>query len=107
MRAATVAVWPLGLKRYTTLARRERTPLGDIDIVAKRGRALVAVEVKARSADRPLRDLITEARWRRICRALALYATRRQFDHLRLRFNVVFLQPRQWLRHILDAWRPS
>jgi putative endonuclease len=93
MRAATVAVWPLRLKGYTILARRERTPLGEIDIVAKGERALV--EVKVRSTDRPLRDLITEARWRRICRALARYAARRRFDHLRLRFNVVFLQPRQ------------
>ena len=106
-RAETVAVWLLRLKGYVILARRERTPVGEIDIVARRGRTLVAVEVKARRASTPLRDLITEAQWRRICRALELYAARRRFDHLRLRFDVVFLQSRQWPRHIPDAWRPS
>ena len=98
-----VAVWLLRLKRYTILAGRERTPLGEIGIVAKCGRTLVAIEVKPRRADRPLRDLTTEARWRRICRALALYAAQRRFDHLRFRFTVVFLQLRQWPRHIPDA----
>jgi putative endonuclease len=102
-----VAVWLLRLKGYAILARRERTPAGEIDIVARRGRTLVAVEVKARRAATPLRDLITEAQWQRICRALELYAARRRFDHLRLRFDVIFLPPRQWPRHTPDAWRPS
>lgn len=40
-RAETIAVWSLRLKGYAVLARRERTPAGEIDIVARRGRTLV------------------------------------------------------------------
>ncbi len=106
-RAETLAVWALRLKGYAILARRERTPAGEIDIIARRGRTLVAVEVKARRAETPLRDLITEGQWKRICRALEFYVARRRLDHLRLRFDVVFLQPKRWPRHVPDAWRPS
>ncbi len=106
-RAETIAVWLLRFKGYAILARRERTPAGEIDIVARRGRTLVAVEVKARRTDTPLRDLIAEGQWQRICRALELYAGRRRLDHHRLRFDVVFLQAGRWPRHVPDAWRPS
>jgi putative endonuclease len=106
-RAETIAVWLLRFKGYAILARRERTPAGEIDIVARRGRTLVAVEVKARRTDTPLRDLIAEGQWQRICCALELYAGRRRLDHHRLRFDVVFLQAGRWPRHVPDAWRPS
>jgi hypothetical protein len=38
----------LCLKGYRLLARRYRTPLGEIDLIAKRGRLVAFVEVKAR-----------------------------------------------------------
>ncbi|MEQ8246802.1 MAG: YraN family protein [Alphaproteobacteria bacterium] len=106
-RAETVAVWLLRLKGYGILARRERTPAGEIDIVARRGRTLVAIEVKARRGPVPLRDLIGEGQWRRIERALEMYAGRRRLGHLRLRFDMVFLCPGRWPHHVADAWRPS
>ena len=106
-RAETVAVWLLRFKGYEIVARRERTPAGEIDIIARRGRTLVAVEVKARRGPVPLRDLIGEGQWRRIGHALELYAGRRHLDHLRLRYDLVFLRPGQWPRHLPDAWRPS
>jgi len=106
-RAETVAVWLLRIKGYGILARRERTPAGEIDIIARRGRTLVAVEVKAHRAPAPLGDIIGERQWQRICRALEMYAGRRRLDHLRLRFDIVFLRPGRWPKHIPDAWRPS
>ena len=42
------AVWRLRLAGYSILARRYKTRLGEIDIVAKRGGLLAFVEVKAR-----------------------------------------------------------
>ena len=43
------AVWRLRLAGYSILARRYKTRLGEIDIVARRGGVLAFVEVKARA----------------------------------------------------------
>jgi putative endonuclease len=47
-RAETIAAWYLRAKGFKILARRVRTPVGEIDIIARRGDSLVFVEVKAR-----------------------------------------------------------
>ena len=48
--AETVAAWFLRLKGYRILARRVRTHVGEIDLIARHGDTLVFVEVKARRA---------------------------------------------------------
>lgn len=47
-RAETIAAWFLIAKGYRILARRVRTRVGEIDIVARHRDSLVFVEVKAR-----------------------------------------------------------
>ena len=47
-RAENIAAMFLRLKGYTILDRRCRTPFGEIDIIARRGKTIVFVEVKAR-----------------------------------------------------------
>ncbi len=106
-RAEAIAVWLLRLKGYVILARRERTPLGEIDVIARRGRMLVAVEVKARGPDASLRDLIAERQWLRIRRTLEAFAGRRRLENLRLRYDVVLLRRGRLPLHRADAWRPS
>ena len=49
--AEAQAAWLLRLKGYRILAQRFRTPLGEIDLVARRGRLIAFVEVKARGPD--------------------------------------------------------
>ncbi|KGM35390.1 YraN family protein, partial [Inquilinus limosus] len=46
-RAERAAAWLLRAKGWRILARRLKTPLGEIDIVALRGRTVAFVEVKA------------------------------------------------------------
>ena len=48
------AVWMLRLKGYRIVARRYRTAVGEIDIVARRGSLLAMIEVKARDRDIPV-----------------------------------------------------
>ena len=43
-----LAVWALRLRGYRVLARRVRTPAAEVDLVCRRGRVLVLVEVKRR-----------------------------------------------------------
>ena len=47
--AEGLSAWGLRLKGYRILARGFRVPVGEIDIIARRGRVLVFVEVKARN----------------------------------------------------------
>jgi len=104
--AETLAVWLLRLKGYRILARGLRLEVGEIDIVARRGRTLVAVEVKRRSEFAEAAEAIRPRQRRRILRALAAYAARdRRLAGLDLRFDVVLLAAAGWPRHLPDAWR--
>ncbi|HEX2524963.1 MAG TPA: YraN family protein [Geminicoccus sp.] len=87
------ALW-LRLKGWQILERRFRTPVGEIDLVARRGRVVAFVEVKAR----PTRDAGLEAvgakqrrRWRRAADAwLARHPAQQQ---LTLRFDLIVIVP--------------
>jgi putative endonuclease len=99
------ALW-LRLKGYRVLARNLRLPMGEIDIVARRGATLVAVEVKARRAR--AEEAITLAQRGRIERALQQYQAKRpELAHCRLRFDAVCVEGFALPRHIPDAWRPD
>lgn len=89
------------VKGYRILSRRHKTPLGEIDIVAKRGRRLAFVEVKARRTFADCEAAIAPQAARRIRRAAELWlATHPALQDCDIGFDVVFLVPRRWPRHI-------
>lgn len=103
-RAEALCALVLQLKGYRVLARRARTPVGEVDILAARGRILVAVEVKARP-DTTLALTALSARQRaRIIRAASLLAAQRGLQHRDLRFDLMLARPWRWPRHIVNAW---
>ena len=104
--AETLCVWLLRLKGYRILARDLRTPVGEIDIVARRGRTLVAVEVKRRGRMEDAAEAIGRDQRRRILRAVGWFAQRQpDGDRLSLRFDAMLLDGDLLPRHIRDAWR--
>ncbi len=98
--------WALRLKGYRILANRLRTPMGEIDIVARRGQTIAVVEVKAR-ADWDAANEAVNARQRgRLARAAHVYlAANPQYAGYVLRFDVMLVTPWSWPRHLIDAWR--
>ena len=62
-------VWRLRLTGYRVLARRFRSPVGEIDIVARRGGTVAFVEVKARASHDSAAFALTDSQLRRIARA--------------------------------------
>ena len=88
------------------LARRYRTPVGEIDLIARRGRQLVMVEVKARPTEALARQAVPERQRRRIAMAARrfLAANPRYRDHA-VRFDVVAVVPGRLPVVIPDAWR--
>jgi putative endonuclease len=98
------AMW-LRLKGYSILAMRHRTPQGEIDLVARRGRMLAFIEVKARySADTAIEAVTYSAR-QRIVRAAGLFLSRRpDLADCAVRYDIIAVFG--WrLRHLADAWR--
>ena len=106
--AETLAAWRLRISGYRILARRERTPMGEIDLVARRGRVIAFVEVKARGDLDTAAFALQPRQQARIARAAALFLARRpDLAVLSPRFDVVLVAPWRWPRHLADAWRES
>ncbi len=107
LRAEALAALFLQLKGYRILARRMKTRAGEIDLVARRGRCLVFVEVKARGDMLAAADALLMRQRARLARAAELFvSTRPAFADHDMRFDVVLIAPRSWPRHLPDAWRP-
>jgi putative endonuclease len=105
--AETICIWLLRLKGYRVLARDWRSPVGEIDILARRGGTIVAIEVKRRANLTTAAESIGPRQRRRILRAVEAF----QMQHpavmtLNVRFDVFLVAPRSVPRHIMDAWRP-
>lgn len=106
--AETVAAIWLRLKGYRILARRLKTPVGEIDILAARGASLVAVEVKSRASRIAALESIAPRQWHRLARAVEwAQAHRPEWVGLSLRFDAVLLVPGRLPHHVADAWRPD
>ena len=103
-RGERIAGWWLRLKGWRILARRVRTPAGEVDIVARRGNLIAFVEVKARATASELDFAIDERRLARVAAAaeylMPVYAG--PGDDIRV--DVILLAPRTPPRHIENAW---
>ncbi|HUB96670.1 MAG TPA: YraN family protein [Stellaceae bacterium] len=104
--AEWLCLWHLRCKGYRVLARRYRVPVGEIDLIVRRGRVLVAVEVKARADWDAAAASIQGRQRRRIARALEQFrGSRPDLATLDARFDVMLVVPRRLPRHLADAWR--
>lgn len=105
-RGETLAAWYLRLKGYRIVETRVKTPVGEIDLVARRLGVTVFVEVKARGGRQSQAEALGAVNTRRIVRAAEYYVARRPaLAATALRFDVIFLAPGSWPRHLKDAFR--
>ena len=95
-------------KGYRILARRFRTPHGEIDIVARRRNLLAFVEVKARANLDDAAYAVTPRQQARIIAAaqvwLMAHPEHAGYD---LRFDAMLIAPRSLPRHLLAAFDAS
>ena len=95
-------------KGYRIMAKRFRTPYGEIDIVARRRSLLVFVEVKARASLDDAAYAVTPRQQQRIIDAaqawLMAHPEHADFD---LRFDVMLIAPRHLPRHLSAAFDAS
>jgi putative endonuclease len=80
----------LTLKGYKILSHRYKSRFGEIDIIAKKSRKIVFVEVKARRAKSTIEEVLRPKQLNRIKRAAEFFiATNPQFQNYDLRFDFI------------------
>ena len=106
--AETAAALWLRLKGYRVLARRMKTPVGEIDLIAQRGHILAFIEVKARATADAGAEALRPRQRDRIARAAEAYVrTRPDLVDLDWRFDLIVVTGGWRPRHLADAWRPG
>ena len=94
------AVFWLRLKGYRILVRNFRVPVGEIDVIAGRGRILALVKVKARADLANALAAVAPRQWQRIARAATSFAAADRD------WRIDLMVIRHWNRprHLVDAW---
>jgi putative endonuclease len=103
-RGERLAGWWLRLKGWSILDRRVRTPVGEVDIVARRGNLVAFVEVKSRATAAELDYAIDEYRLSRVAAAAEYLMPRYAGPGDDIRVDVILLAPGTRPRHIENAW---
>ena len=103
--AETLAAWWLRFHGWRVLARRARVPGGEVDIVARRGRTLAFIEVKARATAEAAAFSLDAYRLRRVVVAAERLSARFMRDGDDVRIDGIFIVPGRLPRHLPDIWQ--
>ena len=107
-RAENAAALWLQLKGYRILDRRARMPACEIDLVARKGRTIVFIEVKSRRTRAMALEAVTPQLRSRLEEAANQWVSRRRgLQEALWRFDVVLLAPGRLPKHMRDAWRAA
>lgn len=101
-RAERLAAWWLRLHGWHILAIRARTPVGEVDLVARRGRVLAFIEVKARATMAQAELALDEYRLRRVVRAAEALVPRYSRAGDTVRVDALFIVPWRLPRHLVN-----
>jgi len=104
-RGEWLAALALTLKGYRIVARRFRTPAGEIDLIARRGDLVAIVEVKVRPTLLLAMEAIARQSERRIEAAADIWLARqRDFARLSVRYDMVAVLPWRWPVHVENVF---
>jgi putative endonuclease len=102
------AALSLQLKGYVILARRAKTPKGEIDLIARRGKVLAFIEVKMRQKAIDPATILTAKQMQRIVNGATGWTSSRPWTvKCQWRYDLVIVTPWRWPTHVRDAWRPQ
>jgi putative endonuclease len=92
-------------KGFRIAARRLKTPVGELDIVARRRQVLLFVEVKARARHDDAAEAVTARQQKRIVAAAQYWLTSHPDDCTKhIRFDVILVTGWGFPRHIAGAF---
>jgi putative endonuclease len=103
-RAETIAAWYLRLQGWRIVGQRVRNPRGEVDLIARRGRVVAFVEVKARMSEANLTTAIDAYRLRRVAAAAESLLPEYGKGAQEMRIDVILVAPWAWPRHLVNVW---
>ncbi len=104
--AEKITIIFLFLKGYQILAWRHKTYFGEIDIIAKKGRTIVIIEVKARKSQRSVEEVLKPKQITRIKKASEFFLIKNpRFHNHALRFDFIRVGKFFIPRHYKNFWQ--
>ncbi|WP_395629578.1 YraN family protein [Sphingorhabdus sp.] len=103
-RGETIAAWFLRLKGWRVVAMRVKTPRGEVDLIARRGKTIAFVEVKARANVRDLATAIDAYRLRRVAAAAEILLPKYGKECENMQIDVIMVAPWRWPNHLPNVW---
>lgn len=102
--AELIAALLLMAKGYRIVARRHRTPFGEVDLIAARGRRLAFVEVKRRATVIEAQAALTPHQMARIGRAADHWLDHNPaYRDAEIGLDAILVVPRRWPVHLANA----
>lgn len=103
--AEVLALWFLRCKGYRLLVHRYKSPMGEIDLIMRKGDVTAFIEVKARSTIDNAVLAVTPWQAKRISAAARSFMGRdRKAAAQACRFDIVAVSPYHWPQHIENAF---
>jgi putative endonuclease len=103
-RGEAIAAWWLRFHGWRILAQRVRTPRGEVDLIARRGKTVAFIEVKARVKEHNLALAIDGYRLRRVAAAAETLIPKFGKNADNIRIDVILVAPWTRPRHLVNVW---
>ncbi|HEY0627176.1 MAG TPA: YraN family protein [Allosphingosinicella sp.] len=100
---AKAALW-LQMKGWRILGRRVRTPVGEVDLIARKGKVVAFIEVKARATMAEAEQSLDAYRLRRVAAAAEALLHLHAKDDDVTRIDAVYVVPGRLPRHLPNVW---
>jgi putative endonuclease len=94
------------MKGWRIIGERVKTPVGEVDLIARKANLVAFIEVKTRATAKELETAIDEYRLRRVAAAANALAARYAKPDDDIRIDVILITPRRWPKRIENAWMP-
>ena len=103
-RGEAQAAWFLRLQGWRIVGERVKTPRGEVDLIARRGKTVAFVEVKMRSKAIDLATAIDAYRLRRVAAAAETLLPKYGKDAENMQIDVILVAPWRWPHHLQNVW---
>lgn len=103
--AEKMAAWYLRFKGYRIIDVNVTTPVAQIDLIARKGKTWIIVEVKYRKSMAEAAKSIRYTQQQRLVRGAKYLLSRwPQLHQATIRFDAILMTPKSWPRHVQNAW---